>query len=178
MGGRSIPIFLANSSAASVLILVFSSKFARAARTSAGGLASSTCLGGGRSSNISSMHVTRENITYRCNHQSASMHDFSERRPQSIVTPVRIVCPCEAVEVRNFAWVNGKPIRLTVCGSELLQVNSVSIGVKSIRRLARWTWSVQIAGCGKSWSWTCGKSSSQIGDFSKSSNSNQMPAGK
>ena len=42
------------------------------------GGAPSTSLGGGRSNNMSPMHVTRENMTYKCNHQSASLHDFSE----------------------------------------------------------------------------------------------------
>ena len=155
--------------AASVLAAIFASNFLRAALTSAGGPPSRSSLGGGRSSNMSSMHVARENITYKCNHQSASfvpVNPCGGRRAQSIVTPVRIVCPCEAVDVRKFAWVSGKPIRLMVCVSELLHENSASTGGKNKRPFARLACSTLAF---SSWLATNGNKSSQIGEPSKSS---------
>ena len=62
--------------------------------------------GGGHSNNMSSMVVARESITYKCSHQSSSLIPVmpaGDARAQSIVTPVRMVCPCEAVEVKNFS---------------------------------------------------------------------------
>ena len=69
-------------------------------------------LGGGRINSISCRHVTRENITYKCNHQLSS--SSSGKRAQSMIVPRRRVIPCEAVLVRNFACDTWKPQRLMV----------------------------------------------------------------
>jgi hypothetical protein len=165
----------AKQAAASVVAVILASNFWRAALTSAGGPPSSSSRGGGRSSNMSSMHVARESITYKCNHQSASLvpvYPCGCSRAQSIVTPVRMVCPCDAVDVRKFAWVSGNPIRLIVCVSELLHANSVSTGEKNKSPFARLACSTLAL---SSTLGTNGSSSSQMGEPSKSSSWSQMP---
>ncbi len=121
----------ASSSAALRLSSIVLRNRSNAAFTLRGGPASSISRVGGRSNNTSSMEVARESITYKCSHQSSSLIPVMPAggaRAQSTVTPVRMVCPCEAVEVNNFSCVPGKPMRRTVCTSELRHVKVASMG--------------------------------------------------
>ena len=173
--GRTIFMLSASRTAACVLSAIFDSNCSRAALTSAGGPASSNSRGGGLSNNKSPMQVARENITYKCNHQSASLVPLcpcGSILAQSIVTPVRMVCSCDAVEVRKYACVSAKPVRLTVCVSELLQVNSVSTGAKSRRPFAHFVRSTLLSSSGPV---KKGINSSQTGEPSKSSSWSQTP---
>ena len=81
------------------------------------------------------MLVAQENMTYKCSHHWSSFMPIlpaGSCRAQSMVTPVRIVWPSEAVDVKNFSWVNAKPVRLIVWVSELRHLNSVSIVTLSV----------------------------------------------
>ena len=93
----------ASSLAAATLPRAFSFNPSIAFLTDAGGPASRSRRGGGRKRSMSAMHVTRENITYKFSHQASSLILWVPQggmRAQSMVTPLRSVCPCEAVAVR------------------------------------------------------------------------------
>ena len=62
---------------------------------------------------------------------------------QSIVTPVRMVCPWDAVAVRKFACVRTNLARFTVCFSVLLKTHSVSMAGKKT-----FPWHASLAVCG------------------------------
>ena len=115
--GTGIRSCSAMAAAAAVLAAILSSKRSNAVLTLAGGPPSNRDRGGGRSNNMSRIHVARENITYKCNHQSPSLIPClpaGALRAQSIVTPARSVWPWEAVDVRYFSWVSANPVRLMV----------------------------------------------------------------
>ena len=89
---------------ASCVLKVFGGRFAKNFNT------------GARSSKRSSSLVARDNMTYRSSHQSSSSFalDVFSCRPQSMMTPSRIVRPWQAVEVMARACEMGKPVRVTV----------------------------------------------------------------
>ena len=104
--GTSIAKYAANSRAAVSRRPILLSNRASACRTDVGGPASSIRQGGGRRRRRSDIRVTRENMTHKFNHQSSSevpSLPWGGIRPQSTITPVRNVCPCEAVAVR-WSW--------------------------------------------------------------------------
>ena len=89
---------------ASCFLNVFGGPFAKKSRL------------GARRSKRSSRRVARDSMTYRSNHQSSSSFGWAPPacRPQSIITPSRIVLPWQAVDVMARACDNGKPVRVTV----------------------------------------------------------------
>ena len=93
----------ARSLAAAALARAFPLNPSIAFLTDAGAPASRSRLGGGRKRSMSAMRVTRENITYKFSHQASSLAPlgpWGDMRAQSMVTPVRSVCPWEALAVR------------------------------------------------------------------------------
>ena len=71
---------------------------------------------GPRSSKRSSSLVALDSITYKSSHQSSSSFGFDPPscRPQSMMTPSRMLLPWHAVEVMARACDIGKPVLVTV----------------------------------------------------------------
>ena len=102
VAGKRMPNNAAKRSASSLEDSALCSNLRKAACKCLGGPLSRNSRGGGLKSNISDICVTLENITYKCNHQSAGSmaRAPSLLRAQSIVTPARKVWPWDAVLVR------------------------------------------------------------------------------